>query len=368
MRVKPQNRRGSVLITVAAFMFVFIMIIAFAVDYGYLLVVRTDLQRCADAAALAAVRDLMPDALGDQTGAVDAARASVRQYANENLRSSQKSLTIPNADIEIGRYDRTTINSGTVTLLNNGMLDAVRVTIRRDGSTNSAVPLFFGRVFGATQANVVVAATAVLRPVKVMLPGDGVLPIAVDIDEWNATAPGEEFVMYGDGRFEDQYGNTRAGNWGTVDIGAEGNSTAELTDQIENGLRQSDLEDLASQFDPYGDPRLPNDTELRAPLWVQGETGLSAGLSGALDGVVELTKMIPIIDELASTNGNNAEFHVVAWGVVKITEVDLHGSKASKHVTIEKIYDYDGKLKPNNDLSDTSNLIDGAFAASGLVE
>ena len=43
MRVKAQNRRGSVLVTIAAFMFEFIMIIAFAVDYGDLLVVRTDL-------------------------------------------------------------------------------------------------------------------------------------------------------------------------------------------------------------------------------------------------------------------------------------------------------------------------------------
>jgi len=349
-------------------MIVFIMIIAFAVDYGYLLVVRTDLQRAADAAALAAVRDLAPNELGDQTGAEDAARATAREYANSNVRSTQESLTIPDDDIEVGRFDRTTINSGTVTLLAGGMLDAVRVTIRRDGAINSAVPLFFGRVFGARRADVVVVATAVLRPVKVMAPGDGVLPIAVDIEEWNATVPGEGFVMYGDGRFEDQYGNTRAGNWGTVDIGAAGNSTADLTDQIENGLRQSDLEELASQLDLYGDPRLPNDTELIAPLWVQGETGLSAGMSGALDNVVGLPRMIPIIDKLDGGNGNVAEFHIVSWGVVKITEVDLHGSKASKHVTIEKIYDYNGMLKPNNDLSDTSNLIEGAFASSGLVE
>ncbi len=111
MRVKAQDRRGSVLILVASFMIVFMTIIAFAVDYGYLLVVRTDLQRAADAAALAAARDLTPDALGLQTGADVAARATAREYANSNVRDSQDPLTIPESDIEIGRYDRTTINS-----------------------------------------------------------------------------------------------------------------------------------------------------------------------------------------------------------------------------------------------------------------
>ncbi len=367
MRVNAQDRRGSVLITVAAFMFVFIMIIAFAVDYGYLLVVRTDLQRAADAAALAAAQDLLPDSLGVQpTGAETAARATARTYANANVRDSQGTLTIPDADIEIGRFDRTTINSGTVTLHNTGMSDAVRVTIRRDGSTNTAVPLFFGRVFGLRQADIVVAATAVLRPVKVLVPGNEIIPLAIDINEWNAADPGDNFVMYADGRFEDGYGNTRAGNWGALDIGDAGNSNADLMDQITDGLRQSDLDDLASEIGPDGEPRIPDNTELPVPMWANGDTGLSAGMKNALAQVVGIPKLIPIVDQLAGGNGNNSEFHVVKWGYVRVTSYSLQGK--NKYVSVEKMYAYDGSLKPNNDLSDTTDLIDGAYASAGLVE
>ncbi len=366
MRVKVQNRRGSVLITVAAFMLVFIMIIALAVDYGYLLVVRTDLQRAADAAALAAVWNLIPDEMGEQSDAVADARESVRYYISKNLRSQDESLTIPDTDIEIGRYDRATINSGNVTLLSDGMLDAVRVTIRRDGTANSAVPLFFGRVFGANRANVVVRATAVLRPAKVLVPGNGVLPFAVDINIWDQAGIGDEFVMYGDGRFEDGEGNPIPGNWGTVDIGDSSNSTSDLRDQIENGLRQSDLDALASELGPYGEPRLPNNTELAAPLWVGGDPGLSAGMQHALDNVMGVPKAIPLIDQVAGGGGNNSEFHIVGWGIVKLTSFNFQGK--NKQVTVQRLYAYDGTMKPSNDLSDTTNLIDGAFTTAGLVE
>ena len=366
MRVRARDRRGSVLITIAAFMVVFIMIIAFAVDYGYLLVVRTDLQRAADAAALAAVWDLVPDELGNQTEAADQARTSARYYINQNVRSPDESLTIPDADIQIGRYDPATINSGNVTLLNDGMLDAVRVTIRRDGNVNSAVPLFFGRVFGASRANVVVTATAVLRPSNVLVPGNKILPFAFDINQWDLMNPGDERVMYGDGQIEDGDGNPIPGNWGTLDVGDNANSTSDLRDQIERGLRQDDLDILAEQLGPYGEPRIPNNKQLPTPVWVQGEPGLSTGMRQALDNVLNEPRLIPLIDEVVGSGGNNSEYQIVGWGVVEVIEVRLNGN--NKHVTIKKVYAYDSQLKPVTDLSNPASPIEGAFAAAGLVE
>ena len=205
-----------------------------------------------------------------------------------------------------------------------------------------------------------------LRPVKVIVPGDSIIPLAVDLDEWNAADPGDDFVMYADGRFEDGYGNTRPGNWGSVDIGASGNSNADLKDQIVDGLRQSDLDSLASDIGPDGYPRIPDNTELPVPMWAQGDTGLSAGMKGALAEVVGIPKLVPIVDVLAGQNGNNAEFHFVKWGYVMVTEYNFSGS--DKYVTVEKMYAYDGSLKPNNDLSDTTDLIEGAYASAGLIE
>jgi Flp pilus assembly protein TadG len=59
-----------------------VAVVAFAVDYGYLLKIRTDLQRAADAAALAAVQDLVPRADGTQN--LDAVRNRIREYLTTN--------------------------------------------------------------------------------------------------------------------------------------------------------------------------------------------------------------------------------------------------------------------------------------------
>ena len=53
------DRRGAILVLAAVMVAVLLGIVAFAVDYGHLLKVRTDLQRTADASALAAVQDLI---------------------------------------------------------------------------------------------------------------------------------------------------------------------------------------------------------------------------------------------------------------------------------------------------------------------
>ena len=47
----------------------------------------------------------------------------------ENLNDS--TFRVPDTDIEIGRFDTNSIYNG-VTLTNNGIFDAVRVTIRRE--------------------------------------------------------------------------------------------------------------------------------------------------------------------------------------------------------------------------------------------
>src|SRR5262245_37517727 len=119
-RLTCRYRRGAIMVLAAILMTSLIGLIAFSVDYGYLLKVRTDLQRSADASALAAVQDLIRKPDGSQD--LDKARATVRNYVGENLDDS--SFQVASADIEIGRYDPQSIYSN-VSLLNNGTLDTV---------------------------------------------------------------------------------------------------------------------------------------------------------------------------------------------------------------------------------------------------
>jgi len=371
MKRKPargsRNRRGTIAILAAVMMTALLGMAAFSVDYGYILTARTDLQTAADAAVLAAARELVADENGCQYHSILATREKVREYANANINGAEW-FQIPDVDIEVGRFDPSTIYSGgPLTLLQDGVFDTVRVTLRRDGVSNDCIPLFFARALGSNMTNIQATATAVLPPAGAMTPGDGVLPFSVHIDEWNAMSIGTERSIYGDGHIEDNNGNHLGGNWGTVDIGEDNNSANDMRDQIREGLRQSDLDALADDTGPDGLPRIPDNTELKAPVWLNGDTGLSAGMQCAVEDILFTPRIIPLYDSV-SNPGNNSEFHVVAWGIVEVIDVDLHGQLANKHLTIRRGQTYMGTLKANADLSDTSNTIQGAVAAAMLVE
>ena len=71
------SRRGTVAVLVAVLSVPMFGMAAFAVDYGYILWIRTELQRAVDAAALAAVQELAPATDGSQD--LDAVRATDSQ-------------------------------------------------------------------------------------------------------------------------------------------------------------------------------------------------------------------------------------------------------------------------------------------------
>ncbi len=171
--MRRQERGGVILILAALLLLPLIGMVAFAVDYGYLLKVRCDLQRSADCTALAAVQELTPDPLGYQD--LSAVRATVRDYVARNIDTS---FNVLDSDIDIGRYDPDTIYT-SVSLINSGIYDTVRVTLRRDSQANSPVSLFFSRVIGNTSADVVAMGTAVLQKGRFLPPGANVLPFGV---------------------------------------------------------------------------------------------------------------------------------------------------------------------------------------------
>ena len=354
---RRHRRRGAIAVLAAFLMIVFIAMVAFTIDYGYIQAKQAELQRTTDAAALAAVQDLLPDADGTQD--LNAARATVLSYVRDNL--SESGFLVSDADIQIGRFDTSTIYSN-VTLLDSGVLDAVRVTLRRDGSSNPLIPLFFARILGVNTASVTARATAVLQKAVRLPAGSGVLPFAVPVDEWDFVEAGDTWTVYGDGKITDSGGHPVPGNWGTVDIGAENNSTADLSNQIENGLRQSDLDAL------YANDRISTSAYLDTsePIWLNADPGLSAGMKSAVAAVHGQTRVIPLYDMTGGKGGNNLEYRVVKWGVVTVVDSNFKGSKSS-YVRVRKATLYDGTLMPNNDLQ-TNVAIEGAFTSPVLVE
>ena len=134
-----RNRKGAIAVFTAVLMVPLLGMVAFTVDYGYLLKKRADLQRAADAAVLAAVRDLLPDADGYQD--LVKVHARVREYVVYNLKDIPDFVVL-DSDIEIGRYDPSSVYDD-FTILDWGTFDTVRVTLRFDQSANSPVSLFW---------------------------------------------------------------------------------------------------------------------------------------------------------------------------------------------------------------------------------
>ncbi len=352
------DRRGAVAVLVAVLMVPLLAMVAFAVDYGYVLKVRTDLQRTADAAALAAVQTLIPEADGTQD--LDAVRATLRTYATSN---TENSFQVLDADIEMGRYDPATIYSN-LTLLNTGTFDTVRVTMRYDATANSRVALFFAQALGINDAAVTATATAVLQKARYLEPGTDVLPFAMPSDVWESHDPGDEWSVYGDGTLQDSSGNTIPGNWGTLDIGPQSNGTSELNDQILNGIDQADLDAL------YADGRIDDASYIdgNKSITLNGDPGLSTGLKNSVQQIYGQKRMVPIYEPLQGPmQGNNVEFTVTGWGVVEVVDSNWGGAHDT-YVTVRKAYMYDGSIRPQPDLRETENIIEAVYTSPVLVE
>lgn len=121
-----------------------------AVDYGRVQVAKTELHRCADAAARAGAAKL--------SSGVSAAQDAAVAVAAANLADGQ-SVTLSSADVEFGTWNE---NSRSLTVLSGAAranADALRVTVRR-----TALPLLFGTIVGRgsidLQASAIVRATA----------------------------------------------------------------------------------------------------------------------------------------------------------------------------------------------------------------
>ncbi len=335
-----------------------VAMLSLAIDCGNLLRNRAILQRAADATALAGVRDLIPDVNGNQD--LDQVRDTIREYAANNV-GNVNNFTVLDADIEIGRYDPDTIYSN-LTILDDGVFDTVRVTLRRDNLANSRVTMFFAGIFGIMDADVSATASAVLQKASIMEPGADVLPIVIPLNEWHASNPGDTWSIYGDGQLQDGNGKNVPGNWGTCDIGSEFNSTFDIRHQTLHGLDQSHLDAL------FADGRIPQNTHIdaRQSCYLNGDTGLSSGMKHAILAIQDQNRIIPLIDSF-SDGGGGLEYHVSGWAVCKVGDSSWKGNK-NTFVNIKKSFMYDGLLKPNPDLSVTEGVIEGAFTTPTLVQ
>jgi hypothetical protein len=146
------SRRASVLVLAALFIIVFLTIVACAIDVGYMLLVRTELQSAADSSALAAAADLANP---------QEAVLSAKRYSELHTAGSRKApVKLNNDDVEFGVWDATT---RTFTPMPDQSGNAVRVTTRRNSETG-ANRLFFAGLLGRGTFDISASAVAMGNP------------------------------------------------------------------------------------------------------------------------------------------------------------------------------------------------------------
>ncbi|MFH1596235.1 MAG: TadG family pilus assembly protein [Pseudomonadota bacterium] len=182
------DRSGSVSLITAIGIFVLLGFIALALDVAHIVMVKSELQKAADAGAMAGARGLWPLVL-PVTGAITArnpdcaAGSLAAQLTAHNNRVDGSYLVIDSEiTVELGRWDYAlkTFTAGCTTTSN-----AVRVGTLRNG-----VIMLFAKIFGISTTNLSATATAVMDFAAAV--GKGCLPIVLDK---NYTSPGTQITI-----------------------------------------------------------------------------------------------------------------------------------------------------------------------------
>src|SRR5262245_32081395 len=158
------RRRGTVAVLAGIMMIALLGIVAFAIDLGYLATSQTELQRTADASALAACYQLVyqgtPGTPVDLSNQIPTVPVIARQYASLN-RVCNSGPNLDDSDMLVGFMADPNTPNGTIdTGANQNAFNAVKVTVHRNGEENGVVPSFFGKIFGVNGTSAYGTATA----------------------------------------------------------------------------------------------------------------------------------------------------------------------------------------------------------------
>lgn len=317
-------RRGITVMFSLALLAVLLALVAFALDMGYVVLVRTQLQVAADSAAMSA-------AAVNLDGEFSEVVLAAQQFAQYH-RAGGKQVQLNSSDVELGVWDFDTRTFQPSPTAGN----AVRVAARRDESTNGGVRLFFARALGIASCDLEAQAVAAFaenfsgfrRPPEnrnLMM-----LPFALDKQTWDDLREGE---TADDWTWDEELGiavpgadgvreanlfpqaTGAPGNRGTISLGNGDSSTSDVERQIVDGLAGYEVDfhggtielDESNQFLVTGDP------------------GLSLGFADELAAVVGKPRIIPLFGSVDGS-GSKAVYQIVAFAGVRLVHVDMSGS------------------------------------------
>ncbi len=169
-RGRPDRKRGIVVVQVVVLLVVLVGFAALTVDVGAMYNTRADLQRTADAAAMASAAMLANYTDGDPL--VLATDAAIN-YTQRNAVFGKEMTLDAKTDVEFGRASYNAGRGEYVFTPTNVLPDAVRVRVRHTAdSTNGSVPLYFAGIFGINSTEMSAEAIAMMTPRDIAIVAD----------------------------------------------------------------------------------------------------------------------------------------------------------------------------------------------------
>lgn len=369
-----ENRRGAVLVLAAVMLLISLGFAAFTVDFGMVTLTKGQMQSAGDSAAHAATLEIARSFGPGNELTASQAEAIARDRAVEmigHFRTGDVNSTAADQvrDVRVGRRSWSEASQEWVEEWGVSPYNMVEVTVRRTQADTTALPMTFAQILGRDNFELTTTSVYALQPGNgfTLPPGSppsetiNILPIALDLGSWTnlldqiygtSTASNTSSAGANASGFDDNYAwdnvdkevdeneedgipeiniypdlnsNLAPGNRGTVDLGHPGNSTADLKRQIRYGLNAYDLSffpDNKITFDSNG------------ALYLNGDTGISAGIKSALEDIVGQIRAIPIFIEVTG-QGNNTTYTIVKFVGVRIMGVKLTGGPNSRHLTVQ---------------------------------
>ncbi|REJ67232.1 MAG: VWA domain-containing protein [Planctomycetota bacterium] len=173
-RDQRDGRRGATVVLAAFLMVVMLGVVAFAVDLGYVLKVKTDLDRSIDAAALAGAGLLVNGQADAEAAAVEFLVRNPTGYQNavdpellEQQVAEFLAIHGEELEMEVGHWDPDATDA-------EGNVGALVAATERPSAIRVALshndhPYFFGRIFGGSTFDVESEAIASYQPRDIMV-------------------------------------------------------------------------------------------------------------------------------------------------------------------------------------------------------
>ena len=384
MRRKPINRhsprrRGTVIVMVAVMLTVVLGFAALTIDLGTLYSARGQLQRAADASALAGASSFFSDSGLMQTteSLFPMIHDRSQDYSLRNTTLGHGTI-LASGDITIATRLLDTWNAPLDT---SGMqrYNAVKVTVLKSAaSPNGAVGFTFGHILGFTSGDVAATATAVLDDrFSEYDSQDGIMtPFTVSkaiYDDMVVNGPDDYSHEGGVNRNADgvpeviifpwrENGNGNgpgggsgaegAGNFGALNIGISNQGTAEMELQIREGVTPGQMEAEVGTSDLV----FYDENGGAVSYDVNGNTGLSAGMGDSIE--LRIGDVIAhFVHENVSLGGANAIFQIVGIRFGRIMGIDLHGNPDNKQLVIQPMAYTGAGVKVSPGAPSTNGLV-----------